>query len=341
MAEKKGKTMALGRGLGDKGMSGIDFVIPNKARKKDSTSTEKNVSRETSQTSTKKKSDKTASTASKKKDDKEQLKAEVMININLIEPNKNQPRKEFNEKALNELAESIKQFGVIQPIILQKREKTYEIIAGERRWRAAKLAGIKEIPAIIKNYTEKEIVEIALIENIQREDLNPIEEALAYKNLIDEYKLTQEELADRISKSRTAITNTMRLLKLCDNVQQMLIDGQLSGGHARALIAVEDEKLQYKLALKIFDDRLSVRETEKLVKTVLEKAAEDNSENEKKSEQDVNIEAIYKDYEERIKNLLGTKVKIKRKDNNTGKIEINYYSSDELERLYEIFSRGN
>lgn len=303
MAVKKEK--ALGKGLG------VDILIPSKnskVSKSDIVHSEENVSRET------------------------------MIKISLIEPNKEQPRKDFNEDALKELAESIKQFGIIQPIVLQKREKTYEIIAGERRWRAAKLAGLKEVPAIIKEYSDKEIVEIALIENIQREDLNPIEEASAYKKLIEEFNLTQEQLSERISKSRTAITNSMRLLKLAPNVQQMLIDGQLSSGHARTLLSIENEKLQYQLALKIFDERLSVRDTEKLVKQIIENQSIE-PESKKKIEIDENIEAIYRDMEEKIKNLLGTKVKIKRKDNNRGKIEIEYYSTEELERLYDIFNK--
>lgn len=331
MAEKKTKTMALGKGLGDKGMSGMDLLIPKKnsiQKKSDSNESVKekkikeNVSRETS-----------------KKNNDEILKAEVLIDINKIEPNKNQPRKEFNENTLNELAESIKQYGIIQPIILQKKEKTYEIIAGERRWRASRLAGLKQVPAIIKNYSEKEIVEIALIENIQREDLNPIEEAIAYKTIINEYNFTQQELATRIGKNRTVITNSMRLLELGDNIQQMIIDGQLSSGHARALLGVEDDKLRYKLALRIFDEKLSVRETEKIVSLIKKNNEEEKIENDKKEEIDVNIEAIYKDIEEKIKNCLGTKVKIKRKDNNTGKIEIEYYSTEELERLYEIFRK--
>ena len=207
------------------------------------------------------------SVKSKKGDEKENSTGgPVLLKINDIEPNRNQPRKKFNEDALQELSESIKQFGVIQPLVVQKRDDYYEIIAGERRWRASKLAGIKEVPVIIKDYSEQEIVEIALIENIQREDLNPIEEAQAYRRLIDEYDLKQDELAERISKSRTAITNSMRLLKLSDDVQQMLIEDMISSGHARALLSIEDKEQQYQLALKIMDEKLSVRETEKLVK---------------------------------------------------------------------------
>lgn len=297
---------------------GVDVLIPNKSsRTKKVLGSNSNISKSTAQ-----------------KEDN--VSRETLIKMSLIEPNKEQPRKDFNEDALRELADSIKQFGIIQPIVLQKREKTYEIIAGERRWRAAKLAGLKEVPAIVKEYSEKEIVEIALIENIQREDLNPIEEAYAYQRLIKEYDLKQDELADRISKSRVAITNSMRLLKLCENVQQMLIDGKLTSGHARTLISIEDENLQYKTAMKIFDESMSVRDAERYVKLVLSGKTEEK----KEKIVDENIEAIYKNMEENIKNSLGTKVKIKRKDNNRGKIEIEYYSTEELERIYEILEKN-
>lgn len=308
------KEKALGKGIG----MGVDVLIPNKSsRTKKTLGSNSNISKSTAQ-----------------KEDN--VSRETLIKMSLIEPNKEQPRKDFNEDALRELADSIKQFGIIQPIVLQKREKTYEIIAGERRWRAAKLAGLKEVPAIVKEYSEKEIVEIALIENIQREDLNPIEEAYAYQRLIKEYDLKQDELADRISKSRVAITNSMRLLKLCENVQQMLIDGKLTSGHARTLISIEDENLQYKTAMKIFDESMSVRDAERYVKLVLSGKTEEK----KEKIVDENIEAIYKNMEENIKNSLGTKVKIKRKDNNRGKIEIEYYSTEELERIYEILEKN-
>ena len=255
---------------------------------------------------------------------------ETLIGINEIEPNKNQPRKNFDEDALHELSESIKQYGIIQPIVLQKREKYYEIIAGERRWRAARLAGLKKVPAIIKDYTQQEIVEIALIENIQREDLNPIEEALAYQRLINEFNLRQDDVAERVAKSRSAVTNSMRLLKLCNKVQQMLIDDYISSGHARALLGIEDEELQYIIATKVFDEKLSVRETEKLVKKVIENK-------EIKKAKVLDNEFLYKDLEEKIKTIVGTKVTINRKADNKGKIEIEYYSKEELDRLMDLF----
>lgn len=274
------------------------------------------------------------SVKSKKGDEKENnAGGPVLLKINDIEPNRNQPRKKFNEDALQELSESIKQFGVIQPLVVQKRDDYYEIIAGERRWRASKLAGIKEVPVIIKDYSEQEIVEIALIENIQREDLNPIEEAQAYRRLIDEYDLKQDELAERISKSRTAITNSMRLLKLSDDVQQMLIEDMISSGHARALLSIEDKEQQYQLALKIMDEKLSVRETEKLVKQLGNPKPE-------KIKPVLENAFVYEDIERKIKEIVGTKVKVNHKQNGKGKIEIEYYSDNELERLLELFMKA-
>lgn len=256
-------------------------------------------------------------------------KEEVMVKITEVEPNREQPRKNFNEDALLELADSIKQFGIIQPLVVQKQDDYYEIIAGERRWRAAKLAGLKEVPVIIKNYTEQERVEIALIENIQREDLNPIEEAMAFKRLLTEFELKQDELAERVSKSRTAVTNSMRLLKLDERVQQMVVDEKISTGHARALLAVEDKEQQYNLANKIFDEKLSVRETERLMKN-LQKEKKD------KKDQKTENEFIYKGIEEKIKMILGTKVTVNHKKNNKGRIEIEYYSNEELERIMDL-----
>lgn len=257
-------------------------------------------------------------------------KEEVMVKTSDIEPNREQPRKNFDEDALLELAESIRQFGIIQPLIVQKKNDYYEIIAGERRWRAAKLAGLKEVPVIIKNYTDQEIVEISLIENIQRESLNPIEEALAYKRLLNEFHLKQDEVAERVSKSRTAVTNSMRLLKLDEKVQQMVIDDMISSGHARALLAVEDKEVQYTLAGRIFDEKLSVREAEKLVKKLQEE--------EPKKKKEVRDDSfVYKDIEEKMKGILGTKVNVTHKKNHKGKIEIEYYSNEELERLIELF----
>lgn len=256
-------------------------------------------------------------------------KEEVMLKITEVEPSREQPRKNFNEDALLELADSIKQFGIIQPLIVQKQDDYYEIIAGERRWRAAKLAGLKEVPVIIKNYTEQERVEIALIENIQREDLNPIEEALAFRRLLTEFELKQDELAERVSKSRTAVTNSMRLLKLDERVQQMVVDEKISTGHARALLAVEDKEQQYTLANKIFDEKLSVRETEHLMKNF-------QKEKENKKSQKTENEFIYKGIEEKIKMILGTKVTVNHKKNNKGRIEIEYYSNEELERIMDL-----
>ena len=261
--------------------------------------------------------------------------AETVVKITKVEPNRSQPRKNFDEDALQELADSIKQFGLLQPILVQDKGEYYEIIAGERRWRAAKLAGLKEVPVIIRNYSSQEIVEISLIENIQREDLNPIEEAQAYKRLLTEFNLKQDEVAERVSKSRTAVTNSMRLLKLCDGVQQMIIDDMLSTGHARALIPIEDPELQLQLAQRIFDEKLSVREVEKLVKSILKPAEEKP----KKEEIPQSLMYIYQNIENKLKDKLSRKVAISPKGKNgSGKIEIEFYSNDDLEKLIEILS---
>ena len=256
-------------------------------------------------------------------------KEEIKLKITEVEPNREQPRKKFDEDALLELAESIRQFGVLQPLIVQKREGYYEIIAGERRWRAAKMAGLKEVPVIIREFSEQEIVEISLIENIQREDLNPIEEALAFKRLLTEFNLKQDEVAERVSKSRTAVTNSVRLLKLDERVQQMVIDEMISTGHARALLGTDDKELQYKIALKVFDEKLSVREIERLMKNIGEEKKEDKKV--------IANEFIYQNFEEKMKALLGTKVSINHKANNHGKIVIDYYSNEELDRLMYLF----
>ena len=252
----------------------------------------------------------------------------VMMNISKVEPNRNQPRKNFNEDALNELADSIKEHGIIEPLIVQDRKSFYEIIAGERRWRAANIAGLKEVPIIIKDLTEQEIVEIALIENIQREDLNQIEEAEAYKRLIDDFHLKQDEVADKVSKSRTAITNTMRLLKLCPEVRQMVIDEMITEGHARALLGIENAEIQTELAQQAFDQKMSVREIEKLVRNI----GKEKKEKAKKNEQ---ISIAYKEYENKLKEKLGTKVNINLKENGSGKIEIEFYSNDDFERIID------
>ncbi len=257
---------------------------------------------------------------------------DVKLGINQIEPNREQPRKKFDEESLEELADSIRQFGVLQPLIVQERKDYYEIIAGERRWRAAKLAGLKELPVIIKKMSDQEIVEISLIENIQRENLNPIEEAAAYKRLLTEFHLKQEEVAERVAKSRTAVTNSMRLLKLDERVQQMVIDGMLTTGHARALLAIEDPELQFQAASRVYNERLSVREVEKMVKNI-------GKEKPVKKQEDFQQKAVFQDLEEKMKTALGTKVSINRKDEKKGKIEIEYYSMEELERLMEILIR--
>ena len=254
---------------------------------------------------------------------------EVKVKVTKIEPNKEQPRKNFDEDALIELSESIKQHGVLQPILVQERKGYYEIIAGERRWRAAKLAGLKEVPVIIKKFSEQEIVEISLIENIQRENLNPIEEAIAYKRLLTEFHLKQDEVAERVSKSRTAVTNSMRLLKLDDRVQEMVIEEKLSTGHARALLGIEDLELQYQTACKVFDEKMSVRDVEKLVKSM-------NIPKKEIKKPEVN-QAVYEDMSEKLKQIMDTKVQILPKNNEKGKIEIEYYSSDELERIIDLF----
>ena len=265
----------------------------------------------------------------------EEKPAEVKVKISKVEPNREQPRKNFDEDALLELAESIKQFGVLQPLLVQDRKDYYEIIAGERRWRAAKIAGLKEVPVIIKKLTEQEMVEISLIENIQREDLNPVEEAMAYKRLMDEFHLKQDEIADRVGKSRTAVTNSMRLLKLSAKVQQMLIDEMITAGHARAILAISDKEKQETVAMRVFDEKLSVRETESLVKRIL------NPQKEKKQKTTTAEDAIYESLEEKMKGIMGTRVLIHRKKNDKGKIEIEYYSKDELERIIDLFESIN
>lgn len=254
-----------------------------------------------------------------------------IVKLTKVEPSREQPRKQFDVDALQELAESIKQFGVLQPLLVQKKEDYYEIIAGERRWRASKLAGLKEVPVIVKEFTEQEAVEISLIENIQREDLNPIEEAMAYKRLMEEFHLKQDAIAERVSKSRTAVTNSMRLLKLDDRVQQMLIDEMISTGHARALLALESKDAQAEAAVKVFDEKLSVRETERLVKELLNPVQKKEEKPKNQAE-----ELVYKNLEEKIKQIIGSKVAINRRTDNKGKIEIEYYSQEELERIVEL-----
>ncbi len=292
----------MSRGLG----KGLDSLIPNAVG-------EAKVKKETSEAPAK----------------NEKETPDTIVKITMVEPNRKQPRKNFDEDALQELSDSIKQFGLIQPILVQDRKDHYEIIAGERRWRAAKMAGLKEVPVIIRDYTEQEIMEISLIENIQREDLNPIEEAQAYKRLLTEFNLKQDEVAERVSKSRTAVTNSIRLLKLDDRVQQMVIDDMISTGHARALLAVEDQEEQYTLAQQIFDEKLNVRDVEKLVKN-LHKPAKP------KKEDDKTMQAIYQDIENKLKQRLSTKVTVTSKGDGAGKIEIEFYGHEDLDRLLDM-----
>ena len=262
---------------------------------------------------------------------KEVIKEVDTIDINKIEPNSNQPRKNFNEDKIHELAESIKQHGLIEPLIVQKGKKGfYTIIAGERRWRAAREAGVKEIPVVVKEYSDQQVMEIALIENIQREDLNAIEEAEAYERLIKDFNLKQDEVAERVSKSRVAITNSLRLLKLDPRVREMIIEDKIKSGHARALLSVTDPEEQYRLAVMIFDNSMSVRETEKMVKKYLADKDKPTKEVKKK---DTQTELIYKDYEEKLKTVIGTKVNINNKGKGKGKIEIEYFSPDEFDRI--------
>lgn len=261
--------------------------------------------------------------------EKEVKTIEQMVKINQVEPNRDQPRRNFEEDALLELADSIKQFGILQPLLVQKKGDYYEIIAGERRWRAAKLAGLKEVPIIIKEYTDQEIVEIALIENIQRENLNPIEEAMAYKKLLTEFKLKQDEVAERVSKQRSTITNSMRLLDLPEKIQTMIIDEKISAGHGRALLAVKDKEEQYNLANRIYDENLSVRTIEALIRQI-------NNPKQPKEPKIIENDFIYRDLEEKMISVMGTKVSVNQKGKSKGKIEIEYYSNDELERIFDL-----
>ena len=277
------------------------------------------------------KEEKKVAVDTKKSSQQETSNGERMMKISMIEPNREQPRKKFDEDALQELSESIKQYGILQPLLVSDKKDYYEIVAGERRWRAAKMAGLKEVPVVVKEFSTQEIVEISLIENIQREDLNPVEEAMAYKRLIDEFHLKQDEIAERVSKSRTAVTNSMRLLKLDSRVQQMMVDEMISAGHARAILAISDPEQQYNAAMKVFDEKLSVRETEKLVKSILTPTKK------KPVVSNPTEDAIYESLEEKMKGITGTRVFIHRKKKNKGKIEIEYYSRDDLDRIIDLF----
>ncbi len=311
------KKSALGRGLG-KGRGALfgEDVVSIQPRNQS-----ENVSRETYN----------KDGADSVSDETNEAGRELTLKISMIEPNREQPRKNFNQEQIQELADSIKKYGVLQPLLVQKKDDYYEIIAGERRWRAAKEAGVKEIPVVIREYSKQQAMEIALIENIQRTDLNPVEEAQAYQRLMQEFDLTQEEIAERVSKNRATITNSLRLLKLDKRVLEMLMQEQLTSGHARALLSLDNEEVQYQTAIRIIDGKLSVREVEKLVKTLSKSKKEKK---EKPEEKDLSF--VYKDLEERMKRAIGTKVTINRRDNSKGKVEIDYYSQAELERIVEL-----
>ena len=304
-----------GRRTGGLG-KGLDALIPNKAG---------GPSKEPA------KKTRSAVVKKDKPTEKDNPAAERLVKISSVEPNLNQPRRQFHEDALLEHSESNKQYGVLQPLLVSDKKDYFEIIAGERRWRAAKMAGLKEDPVVVKEFTDQEIVEISLIENIQREDLNPIEEAMAYKRLMEEFHLKQDEIAERVGKSRTAVTNAMRLLKLSEKVQQMLIDEMITAGHARAILSIADKEKQESIAMKVFDEKLSVRETEKLVKNLVSPAKK------VKTEKNTAEDAIYESLEEKMKGITGTRVFIHRKKNNKGKIEIEYYSRDDLDRIIDLF----
>ena len=308
--------MAQKRGLG----KGIDALIPSGVLKPVETPKAAQPAK-TSQTV-------------KKTPEKEEKPAETIVKLSKIEPNREQPRKVFDEEALKELAASIKQYGLIQPILVQDKKTYYQIIAGERRWRAAKLAGLKEVPVIIREYTEREIAEIALIENVQREDLNPIEEAMGYKRLIEEFDLKQEEVAECVSKSRSAITNALRLLKLSDEIQQMLVENKVTVGQVKPLISVDDKVKQNLLANRIVKDNLSSREVEKLVKNL-------DKPEKVKPEPDMQLQSIYDTYAEKVKQALATKVTITpdTKTRGAGKLEINFYSNADFERIIDVLTR--
>ncbi len=323
---------------------GLQNLIPggNKLTKHDNNKEDLVISKESEESKDSKDSKDVAVSSDKNKssssnsntEKKEATENDILdVKISLIIPNTEQPRKEFDDAAISELAESIKNYGIIQPLIVQKKDKYYEIIAGERRWRAAKLAGLKQIPVIVRNYNAQEVMEIALIENIQREDLNPIEEAAAYKRLIEEFDMKQADLAKRVAKSRTAIANSMRLLKLDQRVQNMLINGIISTGHARALLALEDDDKQFDAAIQIEARNLSVRETEKLIQRL------------KKPVKNVEVDTItqinniYNSIEEGLKGIFGSKVSIKRRKSGKGKIEIEYYSAEEFDRIIDMLRK--
>lgn len=311
--------MARKSGLG----KGLDILIPQSAMKNDNS--EKKTERERKQNTDSNSDEKSA--------------ADFEVKISLVEPNKEQPRKNFEEDALNELADSIKQHGIIQPLVVVKKDEHFEIVTGERRWRAAKIAGLKTVPVVVKNLTEQQIMELSLIENLQREDLNPIEEAMAYQKLMQEFNMTQEELSRKVSKSRTVIANTVRLLKLDEGVKELLSKGEISNGHARSLLALENLDEQYDIAMRIVEEGLSVRETEELVRQMKEPHVPDEEKKKEIDPLEEKIRLVYRNYEDILKRVMGTKVSIKKKKDDKGKIEIEYYSMDELERLLELLQK--
>ena len=344
-AGKKTSVRETEQGIEKKSLEELDMVLPGSKKQKKSASAGKaaaktvgkgsrvGVAKASGKTTAEGKTRTAGETAAKAEPVVKtvEVEKEKFLNISEIEPNVSQPRKMFDEEQLGELAESIRRYGVLQPLLVQKKGDRYELIAGERRWRAAKLAGFREVPVIVREYTRQQTMEIALIENVQRADLNPIEEAKAYQMLIQEFGLRQEDVAERVAKNRATITNSMRLLKLDERVQEMLIQDRLTGGHARALLSLEDGEKQYQLALKTVENHLSVREVERLVKELLKpKKAK------KKADPERDMEVFFKDLEEKLKRVMGTKVSINRKDKNKGRIEIEYYSSAELERLIEL-----
>ena len=338
MAVKKGH---LGRGAGRLFDLSEEETKSSKESSKESSKTKKSVS-DKNQNETDSEPKVKIETKTVEKVVYKEVPANTYLKISEIEPNVSQPRKEFNEDALAELADSIKKFGVIEPLVVSKKGKSYQIIAGERRWRAARIAGLKQIPVVIREYTDRERMEVALIENLQREDLNPIEEAMAYQSLIEEYNLKQDEVAERVSKGRSTITNALRLLKLSDKVKQMVIDDMITTGHARCLLAIEDPEVQFNTAQIIFDEGISVRDAEQLVKSVNNVVAGKKIDNDghviddKKNEA---LEAILNQLTEELKTTLGSKVSIKSKGKK-GKIEIEYSSADDLERIVHIINMG-
>lgn len=333
--EEKEAVQKPERELEKKSLEELDMVLPgSKKTKKSASSGKGNSGKAVSQTKKTAGSKQTGRRPAASRQEPVvkivEVEKEKFLNISEIEPNLTQPRKMFDEEQLSELAESIRRYGVLQPLLVQKKGERYELIAGERRWRAAKLAGLREVPVIVRDYTKQQTMEIALIENVQRADLNPIEEAKAYQMLIQEFGLRQEDVAERVAKNRATITNSMRLLKLDERVQEMLIQNRITGGHARALLSLEDGEKQYQLALKTLENHLSVREVERLVKSLM------NPKKKKKEDTGKDLEVFFKDVEEKLKTVMGTKVSINRKDKNKGRIEIEYYSSAELERLIEL-----